>query len=153
MIDARRGALICGLVGSLAGAAWLLPTLPAMAAESATPVERPDPRTLNWVLPVHSARLTPGEVPRRALDLPGMIPLFLVGADTVSLAWLAQHAPALKRLGANGLAVEVADAAALQRIQAVATGLTIWPVSGDDIAERLKLEHYPVLITSTGLKQ
>ncbi len=153
MIVVRRGALICGLMGSLAAGAWLVPTPPVMATDSATPGERPDPRTLNWVLPVHSARLTPGDVTPRALDLPGMVPLFLVGADTASLAWLAQHAPALKRLGANGLAVEVADAAALQRIQAVAPGLAIWPVSGDDIAERLELEHYPLLITPTGLEQ
>lgn len=153
MIDVRRGALICGLVGSLAAGAWLVPTTPALAAQDSDPVERLDPRTLSWVLPVHSTRLTPGEVPRRALDLPGMVPLFLVGADAASLAWLAQHAPALKRLGANGLAVEVPDAAALQRIQAVAPGLAIWPVSGDDIAERLELEHYPVLITPTGLAQ
>lgn len=153
MIDVCRGAVICGLVGSLAAGAWFVSTPPAMATQSATPVERHDPRTLNWVLPVHSARLTPGEVPRRALDLPGMVPLFLVGADAASLAWLTQHAPALKQLGANGLAVEVPDAAALQRIQAVAPGLTIWPVSGDDIAERLELKHYPVLITSTGLEQ
>lgn len=153
MIDVRRGALICGLVGPLAAGAWLVPTPPAMAAESATQVERPDPRTLNWVLPVHSARLTPGTVPYRALDLPGMVPLFLVGADAASLGWLAHHAPALKRLGANGLAVEVADPAALQRIQSVAPGLSIWPVSGDDIAERMELEHYPVLITPTGLEQ
>ncbi|MCO7054914.1 integrating conjugative element protein [Pseudomonas juntendi] len=153
MIEIRRGALISGLVLSLAVETWLVPMAPALAAESATPVERPDPRTLNWVLPVHSARLTPGEVPSRALDLPGMVPLFLVGADAASLAWLAQHAPALKRLGANGLAVEVADTAALQRIQAVAPGLIIWPVSGDDIAERLELEHYPVLITPTALGQ
>lgn len=153
MIEIRRGALISGLVLSLAVETWLVPMAPALAAESASPVERPDPRTLNWVLPVHSARLTPGEVPRRALDLPGMVPLFLVGADAASLAWLAQHAPALKRLGANGLAVEVADEAALQRIQAVAPALSIWPVSGDDIAEWLELEHYPVLITPTGLEQ
>ena len=153
MIVVRRGALICGLMGSLAAGAWLGPTPPVIAAESATAVERPDPRTLNWVLPVHSARLTPGEVPRRALDLPGMVPLFLVGADAASLTWLTQHAPALKRLGASGLAVEVADATALQRIQAVAPGLAIWPVSGDDIAERLELEHYPVLITPTGMVQ
>ena len=153
MIDVRRGALIRGLVGSLAAGAWLVPTPTVMAAESATPVERPDPRTLNWVLPVHSARLTPGEVPRRALELPGMVPLFLIGADAASLAWLKQHAPVLKRLGANGLAVEVADAAALLRIQAITPDLAIWPVSGDDIAERLELEHYPVLITPTGLEQ
>ncbi|KGK25436.1 hypothetical protein GT93_11505 [Pseudomonas plecoglossicida] len=82
-----------------------------------------------------------------------MAPLFLIGADAASLAWLTQHAPALKRLGANGIAVEVADAAALRRIWAIAPGLAIWPVSGDDIAGRLELEHYPVLITPTGLEQ
>lgn len=153
MIDVRRGRLISWLVWSLAAGAWLVPTHPAMATESTAPVERLDPRTLNWVLPIHSARLTPGDVPSRGLHLPGMVPLFLIGEDAASLAWLTQRAPALKRLGANGLAVEVADAAALQRIQAIAPGLAIWPVSGDDIAERLELEHYPVLITPTGLEQ
>lgn len=153
MIDVCQGRLISWLVRSLAAGALLVPTPPAMATESAAPVERPDPRTLSWVLPVHSARLTPGDVPRRALNLPSMVPLFLIGADAASLAWLTQHAPALKRLGANGLAVEVADASALRRIQAVAPGLAIWPVSGDDMAERLELEHYPVLITPTGLEQ
>lgn len=153
MIEVRRGGLISWFLCSLTAAAWLVLTTPALAAESVAPVERPDPRRLSWVLPVHSARLTPGDVPRRALELPGIVPLFLVGADAASLAWLAQHTPALKRLGANGLAVEVADAAALQRIQSVAPGLSIWPVSGDDIAERLELEHYPVLITPTGVEQ
>lgn len=153
MIEVRRGGLINWFLCSLTAGAWLVLTTLALAAESVAPVERHDPRTLSWVLPVHSARLTPGDVPRRALDLPGIVPLFLVGTDAASLAWLAQHAPALKRLGANGLAVEVADAAALQRIQSVAPGLSIWPVSGDDIAERLELERYPVLITPTGLVQ
>jgi integrating conjugative element protein (TIGR03765 family) len=87
------------------------------------------------------------------LDLPGIMPLFLVGQDPTSLDWLSRHAQALQDLGASGLAVEVADAQALLRIQAAAPGLNIWPVSGDDIAERLELEHYPVLINPTGLDQ
>ncbi|MFJ4453219.1 integrating conjugative element protein [Pseudomonas sp. NPDC089392] len=122
----------------------------AVGAESSSP---PDPTTLNWVLPVRSARLSPGALPPRALSLPGMTPLFLVGQDTASLDWLSRHAQALQDLGANGLAVEVDDAQALRRIQTAAPGLNIWPVSGDDIAERLELEHYPVLITPTGLEQ
>ncbi|POG14561.1 integrating conjugative element protein [Pseudomonas putida] len=89
----------------------------------------------------------------RALSLPGFTPLFLVGHDAASLEWLAQHAQTLQKLGASGLAVEVTDAQALRRIQAAAPGLNIWPVSGDDIAERLELQHYPVLITPTGLEQ
>lgn len=119
----------------------------------AAPNAKPDPRALTWALPVHSARLSPGAVPPRTLNLPGLTPLFLVGQDAVSLEWLAQHAQRLQDLGASGLAVEVTDAQALRRIQATAQGLDIWPVSGDDIAERLELQHYPVLITPTGLEQ
>lgn len=119
----------------------------------AAPSQLPDPRALTWVLPVHSARLSPGTVPPRTLKLPGFTPLFLVGHDATSLEWLAKHAQTLQELGASGLAVEVADAPALRRIQEAAPGVDIWPVSGDDIAERLELEHYPVLITPTGLEQ
>ncbi len=122
-------------------------------AASAEPSSSPEPITLNWVLPVRSARLSPGAVQPRALRLPGMTPLFLVGQDTASLEWLSRHAQALQDLGANGLAVEVDDAQALRRIQTAAPGLNIWPVSGDDIAERLELDHYPLLITTTGLQQ
>ncbi|POA87681.1 integrating conjugative element protein [Pseudomonas sp. FW305-E2] len=122
----------------------------AASAESSSP---PDPTALNWVLPVRSARLSPGAVPPRTLSLPGMTPLFLVGQDAASLEWLSRHAQALLKLGANGLVVEVDDTQALRRIQTAAPGLNIWPVSGDDIAERLELEHYPVLITPTGLEQ
>ncbi|WP_460421625.1 integrating conjugative element protein [Pseudomonas sp. ZL2] len=119
----------------------------------AAPSQLPNPRTLTWALPVHSTRLSPGAVPPRALNLPGFTPLFLVGQDAASLEWLAQHAQTLQDLGASGLAVEVADTQALRRIQAAAPGLGIWPVSGDDIAERLELQHYPVLITPTDLEQ
>lgn len=122
-------------------------------AALAAPSQRPDPRALTWALPVHSTRLSPGAVPPRTLSLPGFTPLFLVGQDPGSLEWLAQHAQRLQGLGASGLAVEVTDAQALRRIQASAPGLEIWPVSGDDIAERLELQHYPVLITPTGLEQ
>ncbi|MFJ2982690.1 MULTISPECIES: integrating conjugative element protein [unclassified Pseudomonas] len=122
-------------------------------AASAESSNLPASTTLNWVLPVHSARLSPGAVPPRTLRLPGMIPLFLVGQDAVSLEWLSRHAQALQDLGANGLAVEVDDVQSLRRIQTAAPGLNIWPVSGDDIAERLELDHYPVLITPTGLEQ
>ncbi|HDS0918373.1 TPA: integrating conjugative element protein [Pseudomonas putida] len=122
-------------------------------ATSAEPSNPPAPTTLNWVLPVRSAHLSPGAVPPRALSLPGITPLFLVGQDTTSLEWLSRHAQALQDLGANGLAVEVDDVQALRRIQTAAPALNIWPVSGDDIAKRLELEHYPVLITPTGLEQ
>ncbi len=106
-----------------------------------------------WILPIRSSHLSPGQITSRALNMPGLRPFFLVGADLQSLAWLRQRAAELQEMGAAGLAVEVADTEALARIRAAAPGATILPVNGNDIATRLQIEHYPVLITATSLEQ
>ncbi|WHS57676.1 integrating conjugative element protein [Pseudomonas sp. G2-4] len=107
----------------------------------------------NWILPISSSRLSPGQITPRALIMAGLQPFFLVGDDPQSLAWLRQHAAELQEMGAAGLAVEVANTEALARIRAAAPGITILPVNGNDIATRLQIEHYPVLITATSLEQ
>ena len=106
-----------------------------------------------WILPVRSSHLSPGQITSRALNIPGLRPFFLVGDDPQSLVWLRQRAAELRKIGAAGLAVEVADTEALARIRATAPGITILPVNGNDIAERLQIEHYPALITATSLEQ
>ena len=106
-----------------------------------------------WVLPVRSSHLSPGQITSRALNMPGLRPFFLVGEDPLSLAWLRQRAAELHEMGAAGLAVEVANTEALARIRAAAPNITILPVNGSDIATRLQIEHYPVLITATSLEQ
>ncbi|WDG77558.1 integrating conjugative element protein [Pseudomonas chlororaphis] len=106
-----------------------------------------------WILPVRSSLLSPGQITSRALNMPGFRPFFLVGEDSQSLVWLRQRAAELQKMGAAGLAVEVANTEALARIRAAAPGITILPVNGNDIATRLQIEHYPVLITATSLEQ
>ena len=106
-----------------------------------------------WILPVRSSHLSPGQITPRALSMPGLQPFFLVGDDSQSRAWLRHRAAELQEMGAAGLAVEVADTEALSRIRAAAQGITILPVNGNDIATRLQIEHYPVLITATSLEQ
>ncbi|MGF6318084.1 integrating conjugative element protein [Pseudomonas frederiksbergensis] len=106
-----------------------------------------------WILPVRSSHLSPGQITPRALNMPGLRPFFLVGDDLQSLAWLRQRATELQEMDAAGLAVEVADNEALARIRAAAPGISILPVNGNDIAIRLQIEHYPVLITTTSLEQ
>ncbi|WP_339420341.1 MULTISPECIES: integrating conjugative element protein [unclassified Pseudomonas] len=106
-----------------------------------------------WILPIRSSRLSPGQITPRAMNMPGLRPFFLIGEDPQSLAWLHQRAAKLEEMGAAGLAVEVADSAALARIRAAAPGITILPVNGNDIATRLQIEHYPVLITASSLEQ
>lgn len=105
------------------------------------------------MLPVRSMRLSPGEVARRVIEAPGLRPFFLVGDDQRSHAWLQQRAPRLRELGAVGLVVNVSSAESLAALRALAPELPLSPVVGDDLAERLGLRHYPVLITATGLEQ
>lgn len=105
------------------------------------------------MLPVRSARLTPGTVARRVIEAPGLRPFIVVGDDDASQTWLRRHAASLGERGAVGLVVNVETAQALARLRALAPGVPLAPASGDDLAERLGLRHYPALITSTGIEQ
>ena len=105
------------------------------------------------MLPVSSPSLSPGEVQPRALELPALTRLFLVGDDPRSLAWLAEHVESLRttrRRRSGGPSGGPAGPAAHPR---AGPGLTILPVSGEDIARRLDLRHYPVLIRTDRLEQ
>ena len=105
------------------------------------------------MLPVRSTQLSPGEVQHRVIRAPGLMPLFLVGDDERSRAWLHQRQAALRELGAVGLVVNVESAASLEELRRLAAGVILSPASGDDLAQRLGLRHYPVLITPTGVEQ
>ncbi|MDQ7759013.1 integrating conjugative element protein [Xanthomonas sontii] len=104
-------------------------------------------------LPVRSTLLSPGVVEPRPLQAPGLPPFFLVGDDARSRAWLQQRVGTLRQLRAAGLVVNVASPQALQELRALAPGLVLSPASGDDLARRLGLRHYPALLTATGIEQ
>tara|TARA_R110001583_G_scaffold195118_1_gene369377 strand:+ start:119954 stop:120502 length:549 start_codon:yes stop_codon:yes gene_type:complete len=104
------------------------------------------------MLPMRSARLTPGDEPRRVIRAPGLTPLFLVGDDDRSRAWLKQRRADLQQMRAVGLVVSVATPEALAALRRLAPGLMLSPASGDDLVQRLGLRHYPVLITATGIE-
>jgi integrating conjugative element protein (TIGR03765 family) len=105
------------------------------------------------MLPVRSALLTPGMVERRTIQAPGLYPLFLIGDDERSHAWLRRHAEILRGLGAVGLVVNVESLTALDALRHSAPGMVLSPVAADDLAQRLGIRHYPVLITATGIEQ
>ncbi|MBL5862111.1 integrating conjugative element protein [Serratia fonticola] len=104
------------------------------------------------MLPVRSTLLTPGTVTPRAIQAPGLSPLFIVGDDPLSHAWLKQHRERLRAIHATGLVVQIDSLAALEALRRIAPELTLAPVSGDELAQRLGLRHYPALITATGIE-
>ncbi|CRM12280.1 MULTISPECIES: integrating conjugative element protein [Pseudomonas] len=60
--------------------------------------------------PVLSDQLTPGKIQGRVINAPGLQPLFLIGDDAMSKAWLMQRREQLQHLQAVGLVVNVASA-------------------------------------------
>lgn len=121
--------------------------------ESASGLSAPAIPLEEAIFPVVSSRLHPGVITSRPLSLPGMTPLFILGDDPLSRHWLAQQLTTLKSLKATGLVVNVAFAENLESLRREAGGLTLLPASGDDLAVRLQLDTYPVLITDAGLSQ
>ncbi|HEJ2802195.1 TPA: integrating conjugative element protein [Pseudomonas aeruginosa] len=105
------------------------------------------------MLPVRSAKLTPGTVSRRVIEAPGLRPFVLIGDDETSHAWLRRRATSLRERGTVGLVVNVETVQALARLRALVPGVPLAPVGGDDLVERLGLRHYPALITATGIEQ
>ncbi|CAM3379767.1 hypothetical protein XNC1_3521 [Xenorhabdus nematophila ATCC 19061] len=105
------------------------------------------------MLPVRTLELSPGKVASRPLQLPGIGALFLIGDDPGSRQWLSQNAATLTKLQAVGLVVNVREMAGLQALRALVPGLLLSPASGAELACRLQLQHYPVLITDTQLSQ
>ncbi|ECI6680423.1 integrating conjugative element protein [Salmonella enterica subsp. enterica] len=105
------------------------------------------------VFPIVSSHLHPGVVASRPLSLPGMAPLFILGDDPLSLRWLTQQRDKLRSLNATGLVVNVTSEERLETLRREAGGLPLLPASGDDLAQRLQLSAYPVLITDSGLSQ
>ncbi|EDR5078600.1 integrating conjugative element protein [Salmonella enterica] len=105
------------------------------------------------MLPVTTPEMSAGKVEARELNLTGMTPVFLVGDDALSREWLALRRDELKRRHATGLVVNISDKAALAELQRLVPGVTLLPASASEIARRLQLSNYPVLITSAGLAQ
>ena len=127
--------------------------VPEMDTSASSPVQSAPVPLNKAVFPVISSRLHPGTVSSRPLKLSGMTPIFLAGDDPLSVLWLQEKKKTLKSLNATGLVISVASQERFEFLQQQAEDLTLYPVSGDDLAQRLQLDTYPVLITESGLTQ
>lgn len=120
-------------------------------AINSKPMSRPIKDT--DMLPVRSESLKPGKVAFREIKAFGITPFFLIGDDPLSRRWLAENRAKLFQLRASGMIVNIENPEALTELKKIAPELLLLPISGDDIAQRLGLSNYPVLITATYLEQ
>ncbi|AIC21855.1 hypothetical protein EY04_23960 [Pseudomonas chlororaphis] len=103
--------------------------------------------------PVQSTQLTPGSVQGRVINAPGLQPMFLVGDDELSKTWLSQHREHLKQIQAVGIVINVANAERFAEVSRWAADLKLVPAPANELAGRLSIRHYPVLITATAIQQ
>lgn len=163
--------LFLGLIPALAGAALTIiydsgdtrPIAPFLEAFSSTELSLSQSQTnqpqqlgaadVESLLPIRSPGLTQGIVQPDSHDRPFTQPFFLIGSDEMSKQWLLEYRDRLKELGAVGMLVQAETIKDLRSIAELAAGLSIMPASATDLADALKISHYPVLITAHGIEQ
>ena len=100
-----------------------------------------------------SKDLTIGPVKTRKIKAKSLIhPFFIVGTDKESMKWLRDYAPRLKALHAVGIVVNVKDNKSYEKL-AKTYGLHLLPISGDALAKKFGIQHYPVLISQHLIEQ
>jgi len=130
------------------------------------PTLEPPPRVSNTIaphgfrLPIASDRLSPGVVEPRpwlkindTLPRAALRPLFLFGTDPRSLAWVRENRERLKTLRAVGMLIEARTDQDVIAAREAVGDLPLFGASANEIAQALKLQHYPVLITPQGISQ
>ena len=121
--------------------------------EASVTITQPPVSAIAVMLPVSTPEMTVGEVTDRPLQLPGIGTLFLIGSDLQSRLWLSDNAQVLAAQHAVGMIVSVDSESAVQSLRDLAPGIPMAPASGSELARRLQLQHYPVLITETRLSR
>ncbi|SJM89883.1 integrating conjugative element protein [Crenothrix polyspora] len=105
-------------------------------------------------LPVTTPELTPGNVVPKNLSIPYLErPVFIIGADALSLQWIQRHRERLDTLHALGWVVNVETVAQLAQLKQQASPLELVALSGSELAQQFGLNHYPVLISSARIEQ
>lgn len=130
----------------------LLKSAAVLAAVLAAGTSQPQISTpdIERFVPVHTQRLQVGTFDPIRRSTGVSRPFFLLGTDAVSLAWLERNRSRLVALDAFGLVVEAPSLDAYRSVVEAGDGLLIRPVSGELIAEHLRLKYYPVLVTAEG---
>jgi integrating conjugative element protein (TIGR03765 family) len=111
-------------------------------------------QVLSQSLPAITPELTPGKVAPKTLSIPYLErPVFIIGADALSLQWLQHHRGRLNMLHAVGLVVNVQTAEQLAQLKQQTVPLELVALSGSELARQFALSHYPVLVSSARMEQ
>jgi integrating conjugative element protein (TIGR03765 family) len=130
--------------------------IPRLAAPAASALKAPAPLAPPGpAFPLRTPGLSPGPVEPRDANLPQLAgkPMFLVGSDAQSRAWLARNAARLAEIHAAGLVVQADGPEDVAALQSLAGGLPLSAVNAQTLALTLGISHYPVLVSTGRIEQ
>ena len=116
-------------------------------------VIQPNHAVVPSIYPVTSSALSPGEVLSRKIQATLPAPMFIVGDDAMSKAWLKQYHKRLSQLHATGFVVNVSSEEVMHGLEAAFSHLSLMAIPANSIAKNLGIKHYPVLISDNRIEQ
>lgn len=117
-------------------------------------IQPPAELNTNFYFPISSSKMQPGNFKRRAMNIVGLQPFFIIGFDEYSINWLNQRKKYLSQMNnVVGLVVNVENEKQLEQLKQIIPNILLTALPGDDIADRLGVYTYPVLVTATGIEQ
>ncbi|PHS00173.1 MAG: integrating conjugative element protein [Blastopirellula sp.] len=114
----------------------------------------PEPKSSIFHLPIETPAMRPGRVTLTPSSLRYLQqPLFLVGSDPASQAWLIEKKQSLIEISAVGLLIEAKDMSDVETMLSIAGELRLVPASAQGFSEELGLTYYPILLSKDGWEQ
>ncbi len=109
------------------------------------------PYQMNYA--VHTKELTPDSIKSSIVDIKNLTqPIYIIGDDDLSKAWLTKYNERLKSLHAVGFIVNVKNNESYLGLSEQFNIQPI-PVNGAAFKKRLGIKHYPVLISRYRIEQ
>lgn len=105
------------------------------------------------LFPVRTIKMTPGlftgagRVTQKSFLLH---PIFFVGDDAISRAWLSRNKDRLQQSRASGMVVNVENYDRFKTLQNLVPGVPMAPSSADEVSKTLGIRVYPALVTIDG---
>jgi len=104
--------------------------------------------------PIRTPSLTPGLVESQQVKFPHLPrPVFLLGNDDTSKAWLKQYRSRLIEAHAIGLIVNADNESDVQAVRQIGGSIELVAAPAESLAKQLNLKHYPVLISKSRIEQ
>lgn len=98
VVQAQAELKVIGDFGGESAVRFYEALQPDESMVQAYPNSVPSTLTEADILPVISHRMTPGQIQPVRMNLPGMLPIFLIGTDNLSKNWLHANYNYLKKL-------------------------------------------------------